>query len=116
MIKILHNLALFGVKKANFIAEKFGQNIFKIITSVPVLVRFRDKVDFRKQVFGFGRFRRKKLLLLSSAGHPDTDLQRVRVMIFSTYCNSWVATFFYFLQFTHGNICEFVTICAWQHW
>jgi hypothetical protein len=35
MIKILHNLALFGVKNANFFAEIFGENIFKIITSVP---------------------------------------------------------------------------------
>jgi hypothetical protein len=35
MIKIVHNLALFGVKNANFFAEIFGENIFKIITSVP---------------------------------------------------------------------------------
>jgi hypothetical protein len=35
MIKILHNLALFGVKNANFFAEFFGENILKIITSVP---------------------------------------------------------------------------------
>jgi hypothetical protein len=35
MIKILHNLALFRVKNANFFAEFFGENIFKIITSVP---------------------------------------------------------------------------------
>jgi hypothetical protein len=27
MIKFLHNLALFGVKNANFIAEFFGENI-----------------------------------------------------------------------------------------
>jgi hypothetical protein len=31
----LHNLALFRVKNANFFAEFFGENIFKIITSVP---------------------------------------------------------------------------------
>jgi hypothetical protein len=35
MIKILHNLALFGVKNAIFFAEFFGKNIWKIITSVP---------------------------------------------------------------------------------
>jgi hypothetical protein len=35
MIKILHNLVLFWVKNPNFFAEKFGENIFKIITSVP---------------------------------------------------------------------------------
>jgi hypothetical protein len=35
MIKILHNLALFWVKNANFFAEFFGENISKIITSVP---------------------------------------------------------------------------------
>jgi hypothetical protein len=35
MIKILHNLALFWVKNANFFAEFFGENILKIITSVP---------------------------------------------------------------------------------
>jgi hypothetical protein len=34
MIKILH-LALFWAKNANFFAEFFGENIFKIITSVP---------------------------------------------------------------------------------
>jgi hypothetical protein len=32
MIKILHNLALFRVKNANFFAEFFGKNI---VTSVP---------------------------------------------------------------------------------
>jgi hypothetical protein len=37
MIKFLHNLALFRVKDANFFAEFFGENILKIITSVPDL-------------------------------------------------------------------------------
>jgi hypothetical protein len=36
MIKIFHNLALFRVKNANF-SQFFGENIFKIITSVPDL-------------------------------------------------------------------------------
>jgi hypothetical protein len=35
MIKILHKLALFWVKNANLFAEFFGENILKIITSVP---------------------------------------------------------------------------------
>jgi hypothetical protein len=35
MIKVLHNLALFWVKNANFFAEFLGENIWKIITSVP---------------------------------------------------------------------------------
>jgi hypothetical protein len=35
MIKIFHILALFLVKNANFFAEFFGENILKIITSVP---------------------------------------------------------------------------------
>jgi hypothetical protein len=35
MINILHKLALFWVKNANFFAEFFGENILKIITSVP---------------------------------------------------------------------------------
>jgi hypothetical protein len=34
MIKSMHNLALFWVKDANVFAEFFGENIFKIITSV----------------------------------------------------------------------------------
>jgi hypothetical protein len=33
--KFLHNLALFWVKNANFFAEFFVENIYKIITSVP---------------------------------------------------------------------------------
>jgi hypothetical protein len=37
MIKFLHNLALFRVKNANFFADFLGENIFKIITSVPDL-------------------------------------------------------------------------------
>jgi hypothetical protein len=37
MIKILHNLPLFWVKNANFFTKFFGENILKIITSVPVL-------------------------------------------------------------------------------
>jgi hypothetical protein len=35
MIKFLNNLALFGVKNANFFTEFFCKNILKIITSVP---------------------------------------------------------------------------------
>jgi hypothetical protein len=35
MINILHKLALFRVKNANFFAEVFGENILKSITSVP---------------------------------------------------------------------------------
>jgi hypothetical protein len=35
MIKILHNLALFWVKNTISFAEFFGENILKIITSVP---------------------------------------------------------------------------------
>jgi hypothetical protein len=35
MIKILHNLALFWVKNANFFAKIFSENILKILTSVP---------------------------------------------------------------------------------
>jgi hypothetical protein len=38
MIKILHNLALFWAKNANFFAKFFGENILKIITSIPDLV------------------------------------------------------------------------------
>jgi hypothetical protein len=38
MIKILHNLALFRAQNANFFAVFFGENILKIITSVPGLV------------------------------------------------------------------------------
>jgi hypothetical protein len=37
MIKILHNLVLFRVKNANFFAEIFGENILKIIASVPAM-------------------------------------------------------------------------------
>jgi hypothetical protein len=35
VIKILHNLALIWVKNAHFFAEKIGENLKKIITSVP---------------------------------------------------------------------------------
>jgi hypothetical protein len=35
MITILHNLALFWVKNANFSQFFFGENILKIKTSVP---------------------------------------------------------------------------------
>jgi hypothetical protein len=34
MVNFLNNLALFWVKKGNFFAD-FGENILKIITSVP---------------------------------------------------------------------------------
>jgi hypothetical protein len=44
MIKILHNLALFLVKNANFFAEFFGKNTLKIITSVPGLVSVPEPV------------------------------------------------------------------------
>jgi hypothetical protein len=37
LIIFLHKLAVLWVKYANLFAEFFGENIFKIITSVPVL-------------------------------------------------------------------------------
>jgi hypothetical protein len=37
MINFFQNLALFWVKNANFFAKCFGENILKIITSVPAL-------------------------------------------------------------------------------
>jgi hypothetical protein len=36
LIKFLHNLALFYVKNADFFRRFFGENIFKIITSVRI--------------------------------------------------------------------------------
>jgi hypothetical protein len=35
MVNFFQNLALFCVKNANFFAKFFGENILKIITSVP---------------------------------------------------------------------------------
>jgi hypothetical protein len=50
----LHNLALFWVKNANFFAEIFGENIKKIIASVP---DFRRLLDYCFRVyFTLGRF------------------------------------------------------------
>jgi hypothetical protein len=37
MIQFLHNLALFWVKNANFAQFFFGENIFKIITFIPLV-------------------------------------------------------------------------------
>jgi hypothetical protein len=45
MIKNLHNLALFWVKNANIFANVFGENILKIITSVPDWANFRLLCD-----------------------------------------------------------------------
>jgi hypothetical protein len=44
MIKFLHYLDLFWVKNANSFAEFFGENILKIITSVPALIRSQTSV------------------------------------------------------------------------
>jgi hypothetical protein len=41
MINFIQNLALFSVKKRQFFAKFFGENIFKIITSVPDWAIFR---------------------------------------------------------------------------
>jgi hypothetical protein len=41
LIKILDNLALFGVKKCQFFTEFFGENISKIITSVRCAKKWR---------------------------------------------------------------------------
>jgi hypothetical protein len=41
MIKLFQNLASFWVKNAIFFAKCFGENIFKIITSVPDRIRLR---------------------------------------------------------------------------
>jgi hypothetical protein len=57
MIKILHNLPLFRVKNANFFAEFFGENILKIITSVPgvevMITIFCDFCQFSAKKLAF---------------------------------------------------------------
>jgi hypothetical protein len=52
MIKLLHNLALFQVKNANFFAKIFGENILKIITSVPGIVISFDLQALRFKLVG----------------------------------------------------------------
>jgi hypothetical protein len=47
MIKILHNLALFRVKNANFFDEFFGENILKIITSANLVTLAADLGGYR---------------------------------------------------------------------
>jgi hypothetical protein len=42
MINFFQNFALSRVKYANFFADFFGENIFKIITSVPVAPKFEN--------------------------------------------------------------------------
>jgi hypothetical protein len=44
MIKILHNLAMFWVKNANFFAEFVGENFIKIITGRNAISEFRKKI------------------------------------------------------------------------
>jgi hypothetical protein len=41
MINFFQNLALFCVKNANFFANFFGENILKIITSVPGMLHLQ---------------------------------------------------------------------------
>jgi hypothetical protein len=45
MIKSFQNLSLFWVKNANFFAKFFGENIFKIITSVPGVRKSSHRSD-----------------------------------------------------------------------
>jgi hypothetical protein len=45
VIHFLHNLALFWANNANFFAKFFGENIFYIITFVPVWPNFRPLGD-----------------------------------------------------------------------
>jgi hypothetical protein len=47
MINFFQNLALFWVKNANFFAKIFGENILKIITSVPEMFGKNDKFILR---------------------------------------------------------------------
>jgi hypothetical protein len=68
MINFMHNLALIRVRNANFLAEFFGENIFKIITSVPD----RLTLDLAQKFKGFlssdrdwqKKFEKKKKLFL----------------------------------------------------
>jgi hypothetical protein len=43
MIQFLNNLAMFRVKNADFFAKFFGENILKIITSVPGATLFVEE-------------------------------------------------------------------------
>jgi hypothetical protein len=47
MIKILHNLALFWAKNTIFFAEFFGENVLKIITSVPDFRYVKSHLSFK---------------------------------------------------------------------
>jgi hypothetical protein len=52
--QFLHNSALIWVKNANFFAEFFGENIFKIITSVPGM--YRKDQNLQNAILSFWRF------------------------------------------------------------
>jgi hypothetical protein len=65
VINILHNLALFRVKNANFFAEFFGENILKIITSVPEVCRLKTPV--------FGGVCRRSTSVMFKLTHLDSD-------------------------------------------
>jgi hypothetical protein len=70
MINILYNLALFWAKNANFFAEFFGENILKIITSVPDIGYIYIEIFYN---FGFD-FYIKHLHVALVAPRPGVDL------------------------------------------
>jgi hypothetical protein len=117
MIKILHNLALFWVKNANFFADFFGENILKIITSVPgpsfvrKIVRIwvvdsgysrgrffkQPGVDVMITIFcDFWQFSEKNLAFFSKTN--------VMIKIFHNLALSWVKNAKFFAEFFGENI------------
>jgi hypothetical protein len=69
MIKILPYLALFLVKNANYFSEFFGENILKIVTSVPGLFRRVCELICKAQAHG-----RKSRAIMSGPSGRGTGL------------------------------------------
>jgi hypothetical protein len=98
MIKISHILTLFWVKNANFFAEIFGENIFKIITTVPDWAKIhRNRSPFlvssvTKLVTRFktNRLERKQTILYRRRRNDiETNLLRKLQKLYFETLNFW---------------------------
>jgi hypothetical protein len=116
MINFFQNLTLFWVKNTNFFAKFFGENIFKIITSVPAVLGIpchQKKYNFSSTVVRWAQKKQGETSNYLGANTRYKSPLSVNLGAFGVQnslkfaiCNPWLgnnAWFSYNTRFRNGN-------------
>jgi hypothetical protein len=121
--QFLRKLKVVWAKNAKIFAKFFGENILKIITSVPGTLRFSVYVHILNWIecvkilsncfFSFPHLQKRGQMihshetLVSDSGRPGTDFMIFKIFSPNNSAKEW--------RFWHRTKLNYATFCSW-HW